>query len=51
VKAIIIITIFTFLFALGTSFPNALEIMKAEKIHELGVSQLAMSHFHINIAK
>jgi len=46
-----IITIFIFFFALDTSFPKALEIAKAEKNHELGVSQLAKLHVHINIVE
>jgi len=41
------------LFALGNSFPKALEIVKAEQkiMNYMCVSAIATSHFHINIAK
>jgi len=42
---IIIIWITQKLICLGTSFPKALAIVKAEKNHVLDVSRLAMSHF------
>jgi len=37
-------------FALGTSLSKALEIVKAENNHKLGVSRLASSHFHLLFA-
>jgi len=47
IDELIIIVTFS---ASGTSFPGSLEIMN-EKKHELGVSRLVTSHFHLKIAE